>query len=301
MSKVFIIGNGFDLDLGFKTRYIDFWNSEEFEKYRSTDSGLIKFLNIYANENSTWFDIEALIRNYVVLKEGHGRTRTYVGVVDRDKKQFEYIRTSLAVYLEHQINSQPLNESSYAAQVFKIILEAGFSSIYTFNYTDLYKIAERLSFSHFFDYIDVHGCSSNQSLILGINDSVDVAPNFEFTYKTFSPYYHSVPLKFDLEDADEVVIFGLAMGDIDYPYFQDFFRNLCDPDNNRKNAKLVTIFTFNESSRINILRQLRIMNDKRVSYMFGQNQFQFIRTGVEEDRPKLMHFIQRLQDEINEH
>lgn len=35
--------------------------------------------------------------------------------------------------------------------------------------------------------------------------------------------------------------------------------------------------------------------------MFGQNQFQFIRTGVEEDRPKLMRFIQRLQDEINEH
>lgn len=66
MSKVFIIGNGFDLDLGLKTRYIDFWNSEEFEKYRSTDSGLIKYLNRYANENYTWFDIEALIRNYVV-------------------------------------------------------------------------------------------------------------------------------------------------------------------------------------------------------------------------------------------
>lgn len=301
MSKVFIIGNGFDLDLGFKTRYIDFWNSEEFENYRSKDFGLIKFLNIYANENSTWFDIEALIRKYVVLKDGHGRTRTYVGEVDRDIEQFEYIRTSLAVYLEHQINSQPLKESSFAAQVLKIILEAGFSSIYTFNYTDLYKIAERLNYSHFFDYINVHGCSSNQSLILGINDSVDVVPNYEFTYKTFSPYYHSVPLKFDLEDADEVVIFGLAMGDIDYPYFQDFFRNLCDPDNNRKNAKLVTIFTFNESSRINILRQLRIMNDKRVSYMFGQNQFQFIRTGVEEDRPKLMRFIQHLQNEINEH
>lgn len=27
MKKVFVIGNGFDLDLGLKTRYIDFWNS----------------------------------------------------------------------------------------------------------------------------------------------------------------------------------------------------------------------------------------------------------------------------------
>ena len=115
MSKVFIIGNGFDLDLGLKTRYIDFWNSEEFEKYRSTDSGLIKFLNIYANENSTWFDIEALIRKYVVLKDGHGRTRTYVGVVDRDKKQFEDIRTSLAF-------SEPNSEFDYLKRLYSAVL-----------------------------------------------------------------------------------------------------------------------------------------------------------------------------------
>lgn len=78
--------------------------------------------------------------------------------------------------------------------------------------------------------------------------AVNRKENYEFAYKTFSPYYHSVPLKFDLEDADEVVIFSLAMGDIDYPYFQDFFRNLCDPENRRKNAKRVTIFTYDESS-----------------------------------------------------
>ena len=289
MGKVFIIGNGFDLDLKLKTKYIDFWQSEQFAEYRKKYSGLIYFLNSKANDKSTWFDIESLIREYVHTEDN------YAG---RDKLQFEQIRNSLAAYLENEVVVRKLSESSFAAQVLRVIVEVGFESIYSFNYTDLHKIAEKLVITQHFDYRDIHGRSSDSSLILGINDTVNVVDNYEFAYKTFSPYYHSVPIKFDLEDADDVVIFGLAMGDIDYPYFQDFFRNLCDPENNRKNAKRVTIFTYDESSRMDILRQLRVMNEKRVNYMFGQNEFEFIRTGVEEDKPKLTRFIKRLQDEV---
>lgn len=298
MGKVFIIGNGFDLDLGLKTKYIDFWKSEQFAEYRNIYSGLIYFLNNKANDHSTWFDIEALMREYVHTEDNFGRMNTQANYAEHDKLQFEQIRNSLAAYLEKEVNVRKLNESSSAAQVLRVVVEVGFESIYTFNYTDLHKIAEKLVITQPFDYQDIHGRSSDTSLILGINDTVNVVENYEFAYKTFSPYYHSVPLKFDLEDADEVVIFGLAMGDIDYPYFQDFFRNLCDPENSRKNAKRVTIFTYDESSRIDILRQLRVMNEKRVNYMFGQNEFEFIRTGVEEDKPKLTRFIKRLQDEV---
>lgn len=295
MSKVFIIGNGFDLDLGLKTRYIDFWNSDVFEEYRNTYySGLISYLNKQANENSTWFDIEALLREYVHLGE---KSYNYVNSSDfeRDKREFEEIRKCLADYLELQVRHQKLNHNSMAANVLKAMVSIDSSIIYTFNYTDLYKIADKLTITQQFDYRDVHGHSSNKSLILGINDDVDVVPNYEFAYKTFSPYYHSVPIKFDLEEADEVVIFGLSMGNIDYPYFQDFFRRICDPENSRKNKKRVTIFTYNEASRMDILRQLRSMNDKRVNYMFGQNDFDFIRTGVEEDKPKMTRFLRRLQ------
>lgn len=295
MSKVFIIGNGFDLDLGLKTRYIDFWNSDVFEEYRNTFySGLISYLNKQANENSTWFDIEALLREYVHLGE---KSYNYVNSsgFERDKREFEEIRKCLADYLELQVRHQKLSHNSMAANVLKAMVSIDSSIIYTFNYTDLYKIAEKLTITQQFDYRDVHGHSSNKSLILGINDDVDVVPNYEFAYKTFSPYYHSVPIKFDLEEADEVVIFGLSMGNIDYPYFQDFFRRICDPENSRKDKKRVTIFTYNEASRMDILRQLRSMNDKRVNYMFGQNDFDFIRTGVEEDKPKLIRFLRRLQ------
>lgn len=49
-----------------------------------------------------------------------------------------------------------------------------------------------------------------------------------------------------------------------------------------------------------VLRQLRAMNEKRVNYMFGQNQFEFIRAGVESDKYKLTRFLRRLTEEVKE-
>ena len=42
------------------------------------------------------------------------------------------------------------------------------------------------------------------------------------------------------------VIFDQAIGDIDYPYLQDFFHGICDPICNRKQMKRVTVLTYNE-------------------------------------------------------
>lgn len=301
MSKIFIIGNGFDLDLGLKTRYIDFWKSSIFEPHKNKHKGMIHFLDERAKDEATWFDIESLLREYVrkhSFRSSSDVNRVSPHDFQEEQFQFDEIRTSLALYLEQEVNTRELKYDSTAAKVLKAITDRGFSSIYSFNYTDLHKIADKLHVAEKFEYRDVHGCSSDNSLILGINDNVDVVSNYEFTYKTFSPYYHSVPLKFDLEDADEVVIFGLAMGNIDYPYFQDFFRNICDPSCSRKDSKRVTIFTYDESSRLNILRQLRTMNDKRVNYMFGQNKFNLIRTDVKEDDSKVSAFLSRLHEEI---
>lgn len=295
MNRVLVLGNGFDLDLGLKTRYIDFWRSDAFKgNLANIYTGLIPYLNTNARDNASWFDIEALIGKYVT-KPQTGLSRYHsAGEVENDKGQFELIRNSLATYLENEVKNRTLNSESCAAMVLRGILATDYNSIYSFNYTDLKKIAEKLGYDSSFAYTDVHGRSADKSLILGIDDGKDVYDNYDFAYKTYSPYYHSVHLKFDLEDADEVVIFGLSMGDIDYPYFQDFFRQICLPSNKRAQGKRVTIFTYNEASRIDILRQLRAMNDKRVNYMYGQNEFSFIRTSVEEDKGKLAEFLNNL-------
>lgn len=297
MRKVFVIGNGFDLDLGLKTRYIDFWNSDFMKKYKEgCYNGLIYYLNGKAQNESTWFDIENLIRIYTQNTE-HGLQRIRrQEEVDLDRTQFNTIRYCLAEYLEKEVSVCELKRDSLSSKVLGTVIDDGDFSIYNFNYTNLHTIASKLGINRNFSYNSVHGKAGDKSLILGIDDKTEVQKGYDFVHKTFSPYYHSVPLKFDLEDAKEIVIFGLSMGDIDYPYFQDFFYNICNPRNRREQSKRITIFTYDETSRIDILRQLRTMNEKRVNYMFGQNDLTLIRTSVDEDKTKLYEFIKKLDD-----
>lgn len=61
-KRLLIIGNGFDIDLGLRTRYSDFANSESWEKLtRSTlgfNQDLLSAL-IAARQIEAWFDIES--------------------------------------------------------------------------------------------------------------------------------------------------------------------------------------------------------------------------------------------------
>lgn len=65
MKKVLILGNGFDLDLGRKTSYMDFYNSEHCPK--DYPAPIIKHLNekwVDNLETVKWYDLENEILNY---------------------------------------------------------------------------------------------------------------------------------------------------------------------------------------------------------------------------------------------
>ena len=62
MSKILIIGNGFDLNLGLKTSYSDFLASDEFLELSEDSSNLlVSYLNEQAKssrKDRLWVDIE---------------------------------------------------------------------------------------------------------------------------------------------------------------------------------------------------------------------------------------------------
>lgn len=118
-----------------------------------------------------------------------------------------------------------------------------------------------------FEY--VHGCLTDHSAILGINDSVDtIDGNYDFLRKSFNSHYTSHPIAYDLHDVDEVVFFGHSLGDNDYHYFQSFFRQQCKENMERKDGRDITIFTYNEKSRMEIMHTLHKMNDGQTSLLF---------------------------------
>lgn len=297
---VFIIGNGFDLDLGLKTRYIDFYNSSDCPT-KETDfnlEGLELKLKDASKKQPNWFDIEQLLKSYASVQKGE----MYVSLEkykNSDRDFFTRLNGGLTEYLLKE-NKKNINKESAAAKVLKAVLTNQKYSVYNFNYTDITPYAKQLEIVSNIKFENVHGSINENSIILGVDDDAELQNGYDFLYKTFSPHYHSHNLAFDLEDAREVIFFGHSFGSIDYPYFQKFFTDATSIDRTKEESAKITIITYNEDSRVQILMQLRNMNDKRMNYLFNKNELTFIKTqdieGNEEEMNKLMVLLKHLDE-----
>lgn len=288
--NLFITGNGFDLNLGRKTRYSDF-RSSRYWPFTSLDhNGLGYYIENFAKKNSNWFDIEELLRAYGELdSKEYKKTDSSLKPIslNQDQLDFLFLNKRMSKYIE-SINLTPINTDSAAAKILNAVLRNGTYKIYSFNYSSLKDIARLSGFKHHFEHEHIHGLAANKSAILGVDDETDLREGYDFLYKTFSRHYKSHPIQYDLMEANEIILFGLSLGRIDYPYFQDFFRLLCDSEHkDRENSKKVTIITYDDFSRRQILRQLREMNYRRTNYLFALNDVDFICTSVKEPKTNL--------------
>ncbi|MFS2729036.1 AbiH family protein [Parabacteroides merdae] len=292
-KKVFIIGNGFDLDLGWKTRYSDFAGSS-YGRFKENYSYtcLVDFLR-RKDQTQKWFDLEMALREYASTANDEYKYDDEFTRRD-DYRVFEKLTNNLMDYLSKE-QQKPINTDSIAAKVFRSIIENGyFTSIYTFNYTNLGLIAKQLDLGTIsFEY--VHGSIEKRSAILGVEDKTDLRSGYSFLYKTFNRYYESHHIQYDMAEADEIVFFGHSLGRNDYHYFQQLFRTQSSENLQRANSKRITIFTYDDASRIGILEQLREMNDKNTNLLFSLNDFQFICTKENiTDKERLRRFLDHL-------
>ena len=294
-ERVIIIGNGFDLDLGLKTSFKDFFNSDDspFDKSTTSESPLAHFINKQVNINS-WYDLENIIHSYAD-KDNNQTLRTsskkFISAKQAfiaDIKFFNKLKKSLENYINAQLKS-PINKKSCAAIVLENLIKYAFNDTYlTFNYTDLNIFAQQICNKTIeFDY--VHGACNTSSSIIGISDSYKVKDNYEFLYKTSSPNYKSVNVRYALQRAKEIIFFGHSLGKQDYHYFQDFFKKQCRDDMQEDDLCKITFFTKDEDARLKLLSQLRAMNDGRINYLYDCNKLQFITTS--EYNQDLLQFI----------
>lgn len=270
VKYLLILGNGFDLDLGLKTRYSDFFNSPFWPAFAGY-SPLRNRLEEAAKEKPEWFDIENLLRRFALSQKD-------IGYFGNDKAFFTELLKSFSAYIR-DIDKTDNYSTSLASDIINAVKLNTRYKIYSFNFTDYMGGLIYHSSSGESRIEHIHGRAANNSIIIGIDDDVILAEERNsFLYKTFSPHYSSKSLAFDLDAAKEVIIFGHSLGDIDYPYFKKFFRDVCDENNTEKRKRKITIITYDEESRIRILMQLRNMNENKMSYLFHKNDLQFICT-----------------------
>lgn len=177
-KKVFIIGNGFGLDLGWNTSYWDFVSSSYWPlKDKEPYCPMAEYLK-NRTECDRWYDLESMLKTYA--SDNH---RYHDKAHPRDEEFFNELRCSLISFLKEEIQND-VNKESMAVQVLKAIITNGyFSSIFTFNYTDLYDIAQRIVINSRFDYEPVHGCLSRNSIILGVDDNAQLRNGYSYLRK----------------------------------------------------------------------------------------------------------------------
>ena len=116
MSNVFIIGNGFDLDLGLPSRYSDFMNSQEFKKiyhvsrssFRVEENSLLDYL-LKLSFESNWFDMETAIHDFVAMEHVYSQVE-----LDLVKSEFRQLRTALCNYLTRVSSTFKANDNRLA-------------------------------------------------------------------------------------------------------------------------------------------------------------------------------------------
>ena len=94
--------------------------------------------------------------------------------------------------------------------------------------------------------------------------------------KSFDPINMPPDIIKNLLNAATAVFFGVSMGDIDYAYFDAFFRAVSDADNANMMDKRIFIFTKDESSRDEILENLLIKTNYSLSNLRVRNTFKII-------------------------
>lgn len=282
MNTVYVIGNGFDIDLGLKTRYSDFANSEYWPfkpKGGRYTSPLAMYLN-YHKDIDKWLDLENLLGTYAEDASAKGGI-----TIEKDKSDFYKLKKSFSDYLSSITLDPALIEDSTAALLLKHFISKKLSEdrLFSFNYTNLKLFAVKCSINSFFLYSHIHGSLNKDNIVLGFGDNVKDIKGYNFMRKSFDPGYMPPNIINQLMNSSTAVFYGVSMGDIDYAYFDAYFKAVSDPDNENMLDKRIFIFTYDENSREEILENILVKTNYRLSNLRVRNVFSIITV---KDTPK---------------
>lgn len=294
MKALVIIGNGFDLNLGLKTSYRHFIESEECKTLLA--KGHNYFLKTILGKYNlyNWVDIEEEFKT--IAKTSNGlKTKNGVDF----QADYREIVHALEIYLINTQKNCDLKKNSIAACLFEFIVNYPHEfDIFSFNYTDLCALSNKLQPNKPIFFSQVHGNLKDHSIILGFEDDVEGIEDYSYMIKSFSPNYESKHLRQALGNAKEVIIFGHSLGSTDYQYFSEFFNAKSSPGLSPSESVRISIITANESSKIAIMKQLRRMNNNRTNILLDQNDVNFYYTCDFNVMYSIHNLFERLHAEI---
>lgn len=295
-NKTFILGNGFDLDLGLPTTYAKFAASQ-FWPLKSEDlfNSLLAQTLQEAKETLRWFDLEDILFRFArdrKLTDEDYAVRIF-GSVESDKEVYQKICSALCFYLQEIQSDIPIKKDSLAARVLKAVSANGtFNKILSFNYTDLDDICQRVGCNKLL-YKHVHGSAKKGAIILGVSDENKLQHGYDCLYKSQSPYYKSSAVRTTLKESSEVVFFGHSLGLQDIDYFSNFIKGSADDGQSSEDRRKITFFTKDAQSQEQLIMNIRALNPSLFGRFRDLNDVVFIRS-EDVDKEEIDEFFEHL-------
>lgn len=235
MEKTLIIlGNGFDLDLGWKTSYADFYQAK---KTKFAEINGMKYIQDMV-QGEHWHDLEGYIRT-CLIEMPQNRVN--------ELNQF-WLACRALMYNYFTFGRAEIfttNKESCAYKFLRKITEI--STILTFNYTNPFKQnnipIRAIEFTH------IHGTIEDSigftALKLGVDKSV-INENSIISGEQTLPIIKSYENKYvdrlfmSLKTHKNIVFYGHSLGQTDADYFKSYFRHVISGDIFGQNIYLVT-------------------------------------------------------------
>ena len=273
-ETLLIVGNGFDLSMGFKTSYGDFMKSSYFPHEET--SSLCSYLHNQYEENMGWIDIENELSEYsriLTTKKLNAKKFNTILDIDSLREEYDELKSSLKCYLQEETKRAfgPSPDNPAKRVIDQLPAE---SKIISFNYT---SIIERMTRDRFCaskgNLLHIHGSlAPYDDIVFGVEDSAKLSKEHVFLYKAHSPHLKVQEFSDWLNSAERIIFYGYSLGDTDRQYFEKFFRKLCSDD--RTYTELV-FYYYDQSSYDNLIWQLQMLTNHKLTQLQKLNKIEF--------------------------
>lgn len=247
-----ILGNGFDLDLGWKTSYKDFYLAK---RHRFAEWSKNKFVENMVKEDA-WYDLEGYLRTSA-LSLSKEEVEDYLYF-------YKMCESLIKEYLDNRSSGVYSNtkKDSCAYQLLSRMKKD--TNVITFNYTDPFS-QESMKITPD-NVIHIHGNlmggHATEAPILGFDEkaaeinSLIADSAVRDLIKSHKHNYIETFIKL-VKEADVILIYGHSLSITDADYFALFLRNFAEGNLSKKKLYIVT---YDTNARISIKKNMKEYN-----------------------------------------
>lgn len=274
-ETLLIVGNGFDLSMGFKTSYGDFMKSSYFPHEET--SNLCAYLHKQYEENMGWIDIENELSEYsrmLTTKKLNAKKYNTILDIGSLREEYDELKSSLKCYLQEETKRAfgPSPDNPAKGVINQLPAD---SKIISFNYT---SIIERMTRDRFCiskgNLLHIHGSlDPYDDIVFGVEDSAKLSKEHVFLYKAHSRHLKVQEFSDWLNTAERIIFYGYSLGDTDRQYFESFFRKLCSGDTT---CTELVFYYYGQSSYDNLIWQLQMLTNHKLTQLQILNKIEFI-------------------------